>query len=346
MAVSNFLQWNPAAANQETDSAYSSDTMRSGGAANPSVFPSATANKLFYQLSTFVAALAQALATKGYAMSDSSLSTLTSTMASVITSADLAPYAPLASPALTGTPTAPTQTGTDNSTRLATTAFVKGQGYAPLASPGLTGTPTAPTPAGSDNSVTLATTAFVKGLNYAPLASPALVGSPTAPTPSTGDNSTLLATSAFVKNQNYQAALGFTPVQQGGGATQGTNKIYIGWGTGGLRAQVDSTDLGNIALLSQFAASLGVSGYQKFPSGLILQWGSASISGSGTALGFPIVFPTTVVLIFSNDQGGSGTSGTHTTSCAGTSNSGFNAFALDANGNPAATNLGWFAIGW
>lgn len=36
----------------------------------------------------------------------------------------LSPYAPLASPALTGNPTAPTQTAGNNSTRLATTAFV------------------------------------------------------------------------------------------------------------------------------------------------------------------------------------------------------------------------------
>ena len=36
-----------------------------------------------------------------------------------------ATYAPLISPALTGTPTAPTQAPTDNSTRLATTAFVQ-----------------------------------------------------------------------------------------------------------------------------------------------------------------------------------------------------------------------------
>lgn len=37
--------------------------------------------------------------------------------------------APLASPALTGTPTAPTQATADSSTKLATTAFVKAQGY-------------------------------------------------------------------------------------------------------------------------------------------------------------------------------------------------------------------------
>ena len=42
-----------------------------------------------------------------------------------------------------------------------------------------------------------------------------------------------------------QAALGFTPVQQGGGTNQGTNKVYIGWGTGGdLHLQVDATNFG------------------------------------------------------------------------------------------------------
>ena len=45
-----------------------------------------------------------------------------------------------------------------------------------------------------------------------------------------------------------QANLGFTPVQQGGGTGQGTNKVYIGWATdaSGLKAQADSTNLGNI----------------------------------------------------------------------------------------------------
>lgn len=41
----------------------------------------------------------------------------------------LAAKAPLASPALTGTPTAPTTATGDNSTTIATTAFVKAQGY-------------------------------------------------------------------------------------------------------------------------------------------------------------------------------------------------------------------------
>lgn len=46
----------------------------------------------------------------------------------------------------------------------------------------------------------------------------------------------------------YKPALGFTPVQQGGGTGQGTNKVYIGWATdaSGLKAQADNTNLGNI----------------------------------------------------------------------------------------------------
>lgn len=107
---------------------------------------------------------------------------------------------PLLSPAFTGTPTAPTPETGDDSTRLATTAFVKAQGYitaaeapvlsvagktgvvtlevadisgaAPLASPALTGTPTAPTAAPSDNSTTLATTAFVKAQTLNDLGAP------------------------------------------------------------------------------------------------------------------------------------------------------------------------------
>ena len=38
-------------------------------------------------------------------------------------------FAPLASPALTGNPTAPTQSSSENSTKIATTAYVKSQGY-------------------------------------------------------------------------------------------------------------------------------------------------------------------------------------------------------------------------
>lgn len=55
----------------------------------------------------------------------------------------LAPKANIASPTFTGTPAAPTATVDTNTTQLATTAFVIGQGYAKLASPTFTGTVTA-----------------------------------------------------------------------------------------------------------------------------------------------------------------------------------------------------------
>jgi hypothetical protein len=71
--------------------------------------------------------------------------------------------AALASPALTGTPTAPTATAADSTTQLATTAFVTTANNlkANLASPALTGTPTAPTAAATTNTTQIATTAFV-----------------------------------------------------------------------------------------------------------------------------------------------------------------------------------------
>ncbi|HHE4932091.1 TPA: hypothetical protein ACPEVC_001480 [Enterobacter hormaechei] len=82
-------------------------------------------------------------------------------------------YAPKASPTFTGTPTAPTQTKTDNSTKLATTAHVKSvvADYAPLSSPALTGKPTAPTAAQTANDTQLANTAFVKAAIAALVAS-------------------------------------------------------------------------------------------------------------------------------------------------------------------------------
>lgn len=88
---------------------------------------------------------------------------------------------------------------------------------APLASPAFTGNPTAPTPAVADNDTSLATTEFVKRAidnialsGYAPLASPAFTGNPTAPTPTAGDDDTSLATTAFVQQQGINQPAGTT----------------------------------------------------------------------------------------------------------------------------------------
>jgi microcystin-dependent protein len=85
--------------------------------------------------------------------------------ASTITTS-LSLKAPLASPALTGTPTAPTATASTRTTQIATTAYVQTNldDYAKSASPALTGVPTAPTAATTVNDTQIATTAFVQSL--------------------------------------------------------------------------------------------------------------------------------------------------------------------------------------
>ena len=69
----------------------------------------------------------------------------------------------------------------------------------------------------------------------------------------TSTSETAAASSKAVKTAydlaaSKQDALGFTPIQQGGGTGQESNKIYIGWATdaSGLKAQADALDLGNI----------------------------------------------------------------------------------------------------
>jgi hypothetical protein len=122
---------------------------------------------------------------------------------------DISGAAPLSSPGFSGIPSGPTAASHNNSTQLATTAYVDGalntlggvvtltQGTGII----ITGTGGAYTI--SANTTVLATQAYVTGLGYAPLASPTFTGTPAAPTPSTADNSTKLATTAFVKAQGY-----------------------------------------------------------------------------------------------------------------------------------------------
>lgn len=72
----NFLQWNSTLANQETDAAYAGDALRVGGAPLDGIFPSATANKLFYQATTMVVALAEFIVAQGFNANDAVLATL------------------------------------------------------------------------------------------------------------------------------------------------------------------------------------------------------------------------------------------------------------------------------
>jgi hypothetical protein len=309
--MSNFLQWNPSSANQETDSQYSADTLRQGGAANPSLFPSATANKLFYQLSTFIAGFANALTAKGFTVTDTSLSALGAVLANVMTTADMAPYAPLASPALTG--------------------------------------------------------------------------APTAPTPAAGDSSTKLATTGFVKEQNYQTAIGFQPVQQGGGAFQNANKVYLGWDGSAPRIQIDTTDEGEVAMqnwvntnfsttpamqsyvqswveawveswvagqgfapLADFGSAVsGTAGNGSIhlPNGCIIQFGTGGV-GTGTVITMPVPFASIYSVVATNIGPGGGAMDCRTLGVAYLNTSQFKVWAYDQTGAASSTNISWFAMGF
>jgi hypothetical protein len=165
----------------------------------------------------------------GAAAGVSSFNTRTGAVTLASTDVASAGGALLADPDFTGSPTCPTPAPGDNSTNIATTAFVgaaiaatppagvssfntragavtlttadvTAAGGALLASPALTGNPTAPTAAAGDNDTSIATTAFV-ATSFAPLNSPTFTGAPAAPTVAAADISTKIATTAWVQQQ-------------------------------------------------------------------------------------------------------------------------------------------------
>jgi|GEM_PF-3640960 len=74
----------------------------------------------------------------------------------------------------------------------------------------------------------------------------------------------------------------FFPVQQGGGAGQGDNKVRIGWDGTGLKAQVDNTDLGRFIMGTAFDETnlTGAAGHYELPGGLFINWGRSGILGN------------------------------------------------------------------
>src|ERR1035438_2877562 len=105
--TTNFTQINPAATNQEADTAYYADTLRSGGITTNAVLPSVYLNKKDYQASTMVTALALALVNKNFSPFDGSpsqtatglpapsaaVTDLAAVLANILTTADYAAIA-------------------------------------------------------------------------------------------------------------------------------------------------------------------------------------------------------------------------------------------------------------
>jgi len=134
---------------------------------------------------TFTGTVTTPLSTAGYVKTNASgvLSSSAAIAQADVTSltADLADKAPLASPALTGTPTAPTATAGTNTTQIATTAFVTGAVADLIASaPGALNTLDELAAALGDDA-NFATTVTNSLAAKAPLASPTFTGTVTLP---------------------------------------------------------------------------------------------------------------------------------------------------------------------
>lgn len=99
-------------------------------------------------------------------------------------------------------PTAVTQSVNDNSTRLATTAFVLGQGNSTAGTIAMNGAQAA----GTSNLYARADHVHPTDTSRAPLASPTFTGTPAAPTAAADTNTTQLATTAFVLGQASSVA--------------------------------------------------------------------------------------------------------------------------------------------
>jgi hypothetical protein len=138
--------------------------------------------------------------------------------------------APLASPTLTGTPTAPTKTALTSNTDVATTAYTDSAVgvettraeaaealLAPLASPALTGAPTAPTATALTNSTVVASTAYTD----------------TAVTAATTTLTALAAAACYGDAQaDGYAAWTFNP--NSGAVTTSSGNLGLGWPAGAI----------------------------------------------------------------------------------------------------------------
>ncbi|HDW8098500.1 TPA: phage tail protein [Escherichia coli] len=235
-------------------------------------------------------------------------------------------YAQKHNPTFTGEPKAPTPAAGNNTTRIATTEFVQAAITAlingapatldtlkeiaaainndpkfsttinnalalkaPLSSPALTGTPTAPTAAQSVNNTQIATTAFVKS------AIAAMVGSAPAALDTLNELAAALGNDPNFATTMLNALAGKQPLDNTLTNLSGKDVAgllaYLGLGEAAKRNV--GTGANQIPDMGSFTLSVSGTGYQKLPSGFILQWGSigAPSIAQDVVTHFPIAFP-------------------------------------------------------
>lgn len=135
----------------------------------------------------------------------------------------------------------------------------------------------------------------------APIANPEFTGTPKVPTAAVGTNSTQAASTAFVKSE--MAANPGTPASHVGatGSAHGVATESVA----GFMSAADKAALDD--LIAGFDVSKATAGYQRLPSGLIVQWGlspTITTTSSYVTFSFPIAFPTVCLLLTGGPEGG------------------------------------------
>ena len=293
-------------------------------------------------------------------------------------------YAPKASPTFTGTPKAPTPAAGDNTTQVATTAFVQAALTAlingapatldtlkeiavainndpkfsttinnalalkaPLLSPALTGTPTAPTAAQSVNNTQIATTAFVKS------AIAAMVGSAPAALDTLNELAAALGNDPNFATTMLNALAGKQPLDNTLTNLSGKDVAgllaYLGLGEAAKRDV--GTGENQIPDMASFASG---DGWMKLPNGKILQYGRGAVtptlSTQTMRITFSIPFPKKAdcaMLTHSGDGGAPlGAGRGFVMTAEGPTLTGFNsAYRTSSTSDTVSMNYSWWAVG-
>ena len=286
MATTDFIQFNPAAINQESDAQYLADSQRAGGYGVNNTVPSPLLNKFSYQTSTFCAAFCQMMAAKGYSTSDADVNVLAAVLANVITDADLEPnvmvvgYSP--TPAFNAADANGFQmTLAGNITASSIAGVSPGQLIAFYFAQDATGGRTVSWPSG-----------FVGALQPDPAANAVSVQIFRADL-----SSVPRAVTAMVSNNGT-----FTNSISSNGAITATGQLTGSSLTLSAGAPAGYTLIGNGTIFASVAPSFlsSQNGYLKdVASGIIFQWGTV-MSGTGSShidqsFTFPVLFPNAVL---------------------------------------------------
>lgn len=230
-------------------------------------------------------------------------------------------YAPKASPTFTGTPKAPTPAAGNNTTQVATTAFVQAALTALINGAPATLDTLKEIAAAINNDPNFSTTINNALALKAPLSSPALTGTPTAPTAAQSVNNTQIATTAFVKSA-IAGMVGSAPA-----ALDTLNELAAALGndpnfaTTMLNALAGKQPLDNTltnlsgkdvaGLLTYLGFQKGVAGgiSWEIVNGVTTVWGLVSVPSGGLNFTLPISMPNsdyTVIAMDSDSNNGKG----------------------------------------